>query len=85
MRFLKLAAMAAIGVQFVVTAGAQSIQINRENKTIAISTTDEATTTADIAAVTVGIEIFGPDSQSTYADGGKVISCRSRSPAQDRN
>jgi uncharacterized protein YggE len=53
-------------------ATAQTIQINRDNKTIAISTTDEATATADIAAVTVGFEIFGPDSQSTYADAGKL-------------
>lgn len=50
----------------------QTIQINRDNKTIAISTTDEATATADIAAVTVGFEIFGPDSDATYAEGGKL-------------
>jgi len=53
-------------------ASAQTIQINRENKTIAISTTDEATATADIAAVTVGFEIFGPDYQSAYSDGGNI-------------
>lgn len=51
---------------------AQTIQINRENKTIAISTTDEATETADIAAINVGFEVFGPDSQGTYADAGKL-------------
>jgi uncharacterized protein YggE len=51
---------------------AQTIQINRDNKTIAISTTDEATAPADIAAVTVGFEIFGPDSESTYAEGGEL-------------
>jgi len=51
---------------------AQSIQINRENKTIAISTTDEATATADIAAITVGFEIFGPDAKLASADGGKL-------------
>jgi uncharacterized protein len=50
----------------------QGIQISRENKTIAISTTDEATTTADIAAVTVGFEVFGPDAETVYADGGKL-------------
>lgn len=54
------------------TAAAQTIQINRENKTIAISATDEATATADIAAVTIGFEVFGPDSDSTYASGGKI-------------
>jgi len=53
-------------------APAQTIQINRENKTIAISTTDEATATADIAAVTIGFEIYGPDYESTYSDGGKI-------------
>ncbi|HEX4284025.1 MAG TPA: SIMPL domain-containing protein, partial [Terracidiphilus sp.] len=62
----------AFSALFALTAQAQSIQINRDNKTIAISTTDEATTTADIAAVTVGFEIFGPDSDSTYAGGGKL-------------
>jgi uncharacterized protein len=51
---------------------AQTIQIDKNNKTIAISTTDEATAVADIAAVTVGFEVYGPDSESTYADGGKI-------------
>lgn len=54
------------------TANSQTIQINRDNKTIAISTSDEATAIADIAAITVGFEIFGPDSQSTYTDAGKL-------------
>ena len=72
MRLLKLAAVSAVTSLFVFVSAAQSIQINRENKTIAISTTDEATTMADIATVTVGFEILGPDSQSTYADGGKL-------------
>lgn len=53
---------------------AQTIQINRENKTIAISTTDEALATADIAAVTIGFEIFGPDPPSTSAEAGKLSS-----------
>jgi len=53
-------------------AFAQTIQINRENKTIAISTSDEATAIADIAAVTIGFEIYGPDYESAYSDGGKI-------------
>lgn len=51
---------------------AQIIQINRENKTIAISTTDEATEAADIAAVTIGFVVYGPAGESTYADGGRI-------------
>jgi len=58
MRFLKLAVFAFL----LVLPGlvrAQTIQINRENKTIAISTTDEAAATADIAAITIGFETLG--------------------------
>ena len=51
---------------------AQTIAINRENKTIAISTTDEATATADIAAITIGFEIYGPDAKTVTAEGGKI-------------
>jgi len=51
---------------------AQTIQINPQNKTVAISATDEATATADIAAITVGFEVFGPDSQSTYVHAGNL-------------
>jgi uncharacterized protein YggE len=53
-------------------ASAQTIQINRDNKTIAISTTDEATATADIASITIGFEIFGPDAKEIYSDGAKL-------------
>jgi len=72
MRFSSLAMGVAIGACVVAAARAQTIQINRDNKTIAISTTDEATATADIAAITIGFEIFGPDAQAVAADGGKL-------------
>jgi uncharacterized protein len=67
-----LALTLAIGIGLTRIASAQSIQINRDNKTIAISTTDEATTTADIAAITIGFEIYGPDAQTVSSDGGKL-------------
>jgi uncharacterized protein YggE len=72
MRIAKIAAWVAVGMAASGVAAAQTIQINRDNKTIAISASDEATATADIAAITVGFEIYGPDSQSTYADGGNL-------------
>jgi len=53
-------------------AYSQTIQINRENKTIAISTTDEATAVADIAAITIGFEIFKPDADSAAAGAGTI-------------
>jgi uncharacterized protein len=62
----------ALGVVLCGLIPAQTIQINRENKTIAISTTDEASATADIASITIGFEIFGPDSLTVSAEGGKL-------------
>jgi uncharacterized protein YggE len=61
-----------MGIALAGFASAQTIQINRDNKTIAISTTDEATATADIAAITIGFEIFGPDSRTAYSDGARL-------------
>jgi uncharacterized protein len=72
MRTMQTTAACAFLLTLAGLALGQTIQINRENKTIAISTTDEATATADIAAVTVGFEIFGPDSESVYSEGGKL-------------
>ncbi|MGA9671762.1 MAG: SIMPL domain-containing protein, partial [Terracidiphilus sp.] len=72
MRIPKLLACLSVGIVLTGFAPAQTIQINRDNKTIAISTTDEATATADIAAITIGFEIFGPDAELVYADGGKL-------------
>jgi hypothetical protein len=69
---LPIAAMLATCFGVAGVSSAQTIQINRDNKTIAISTTDEASATADIAAVTIGFEIFGPDSLTVYANGGKL-------------
>jgi len=71
MRFLKLAVVPCL-LAFAGFIAAQTIQINRENKTIAISATDEASETADIAAITIGFEVFGPDSEKTYADGARL-------------
>jgi uncharacterized protein YggE len=47
---------------------AQQIQISRENKTIAISTSDDASVLADIAVISVGFNSYGKDQNSTYAD-----------------
>lgn len=54
------------------TASAQQIQINKENKTIAITTSDQAEALADTAVVTVGFHSFGKDQDSTYADATKT-------------
>jgi len=47
---------------------AQQIQISKENKTIAISTSADASALADTAIVTIGFHSFGKDQDGTYAD-----------------
>jgi uncharacterized protein YggE len=55
-----------------ITAAAQTIQINRDNKTIAISTTDEATAVADLAAINIGFDLYDNASEPAYAAAGKL-------------
>lgn len=51
---------------------AQQIQISKDNKTIAISTSDEAAAVADTAVVSVGFQTFGKDEAGTYADASRT-------------
>jgi uncharacterized protein len=51
---------------------AQTITVNKENRTIAVTSTDEAEVTADVAAVTVGFTTYGTDQNQTYADATRI-------------
>ena len=51
------------------TMSAQTIQVNKENRTIAITATDTATTDPDIATVHIGFQVFAPDSDTVYRQG----------------
>lgn len=55
-----------------VSAGAQTIQVSKDNRTIAITTTDEAEAVADRAKVSVGYRVYGADQNGTYADASKI-------------
>jgi uncharacterized protein YggE len=46
----------------------QTITVNKENRTVAVTVTDDAQTEADEAVITVGFTAYGSDSQQTYAD-----------------
>ena len=65
MKIMRIAFCVAV---LTVTASAQQIQINKENKTIAITTSDQAEALADTAVISVGFHIFGKDQDGTYAD-----------------
>ncbi|HUY81930.1 MAG TPA: SIMPL domain-containing protein, partial [Acidobacteriaceae bacterium] len=51
---------------------AQKIEVNKSNRTIAVTVTDKATEPADVATVHIGFKAYGPDSDSAYAAGSKV-------------
>jgi uncharacterized protein YggE len=51
---------------------AQTIQVNKENKTIAITATDSATLPADTADISVGFITYGTAQDATYADCSRI-------------
>ena len=54
------------------TAPAQTIQVNQNNRTIAVTVTDKATAQADIATVHIGFEVYAPDANATYAASSQI-------------
>ncbi len=72
MKMMRVARIAFCVAVLTVTAFAQQIQINKENKTIAITTSDEAEALADTAVISVGFHIFGKDQDGTYADASRA-------------
>ncbi len=64
---------AAIAMMGLLHAGhTQTIKVDKDNRTIAVTASDKALTDADLAVVHVGFQVFGPDEQSTYASGSKT-------------
>jgi uncharacterized protein YggE len=51
---------------------AQTIQVNKDNRTIAITATDKVIVMADTATVHIGFIAYGPDSDSAYATGSRI-------------
>jgi uncharacterized protein len=72
MRRFGLATAVTLVLLSPLSARAQQIQISRENKTIAITTSDDAAAPADTAVVNVGFQVFGKDQDSTYQEASKT-------------
>lgn len=76
MKFLptttRLLAAASVCGLFAATAFAQQIQINKDNRTIAITASDTANAMADTATVHVGFVAYAPDADAAYAKGSKT-------------
>lgn len=64
--------LAAVAVQGAAQTIQVSNQVNKENRTIAVTASDKVTVMADAASVHVGFIVYGPDSDAAYARGSKV-------------
>lgn len=51
---------------------AQTIQVNQNNRTIAVTVSDKAMAGADIATVHIGFEVYAADADDAYAAGSRV-------------
>lgn len=69
---LRSSCVAAMAASFAMAGLAQTIQVNQNNRTIAVTVTDKATDMADIATVHIGFEAYAPDSDSAYAAGSRT-------------
>lgn len=69
------------GCLLAATVGAQQIQVNKDNRTLAITASGAATGIADTATVHVGFLIYGPDAQAAYASGSKASNSIARAVA----
>ena len=64
--------LALCAITIATPAIAQTIQVSRENRTIAITATDKVSVMADTATVHIGFIAYGPDSDTAYANGSRV-------------
>ena len=71
-RHLAVLALCAANIAAGAQAHAQTIQVSKDNRTIAITATDHVLVMADTATVHIGFIAYGPDSASTYATGSRI-------------
>src|SRR5271163_2128709 len=62
----------AMSVGSVAVSQAQQIDVNKANRTIAVTATDKATADAEVATVHIGFQVYAADSQAAYALGSKT-------------
>jgi len=71
MKTLQVFALAA-AVATAAPSRSQDIQVNKDNRTIAITATDKVIVMADTATVHIGFIAYGPDSDAAYATGSRI-------------
>jgi uncharacterized protein len=53
-------------------ATAQTIQVDKNNRTIAVTASDTATAAADLAGITIGFDTWAPDAETAYRQGSQL-------------
>ena len=71
MKTLQVFALAA-AVATAAPSRSQDIQVNKDNRTIAITATDKVIVMADTATVHIGFITYGPDKDAAYASGSTL-------------
>ena len=64
--------MLTVGAVGAAALGAQTIQVDRNNRTIAVTASDKASAEADLASVTAGFQIYAPDAARAYSQGSTL-------------
>ncbi|WP_353068092.1 SIMPL domain-containing protein [Tunturibacter empetritectus] len=72
MNALRLTPFVLCATFLAMTAPAQTIQVSKENRTIAITATDKVLVLADVATLHIGFIAYGPDNDSAYAAGSRT-------------
>jgi uncharacterized protein YggE len=76
MKILNLSSCTLAAAVLAITAStpsqAQTIQVNKDNRTIAITATASVTVMADTATVHIGYIVYGPDKDAAYAAGSTL-------------
>ena len=72
MKLKILVAAACFVISGAMLASAQTLQISKDNRSIAITATDSVAAEAEIANVQIGFVAYGADKDSAYASGSRV-------------
>jgi uncharacterized protein YggE len=69
---LRLGSVAVLAAAAISITQAQQIQVDKNNRTIAVTAADKATTDAEVATVHIGFQVYAADAQTAYALGSKT-------------
>lgn len=70
---MKPAVLCALSVLLLTSAAhPQTIQVDKANRSIAVTATADASAMADTARISIGFQVFAPDAQAAYGQGSQL-------------